>query len=184
MDFGGRLKQLRTEQGLSLEELAQRCGLALATLSRLENGHGEGTFRTHQKIARALGVDVTELYKGVERTELGASVVRSDSPDTERFTYDAKASAVLLAHQVTGRRFLPQLLTLQPGGKTAVEQYRPGAERWLYGLEGEVEVKVGEETHRVGRGNALYFKGSLAHQFRNAGAGTAKAILVTSPVVL
>ena len=184
MDLGGRIRELRKEQKLSLEELAQRCGLALATLSRLENGHGVGNFRTHQKIAQALGVDVTQLYKGVEQGVAHTAVVRSESPETESFTYNEKASAVLLANQVSGRRFLPQLLRFEPGGRTAPEQYRPGTERWLFGLEGEVEVRVEEETHRVGKGNALYFQGSVAHHFRNAGRGVAKAILVTSPVVL
>jgi len=184
MGIGERVRALRKEQKLGLDELAQRSGLALATLSRLENGKQPGTFRTHQKIAQVLGVPVTELYKELKDAEAQPTVVAEDSPDVERFNYEEKATAVLLAHQVTGRRILPQMLILQPGGKTAVEQYRAGTERWLYGLEGQTEVRVGTRRHRVEKGQAISFKGSLEHQFRNAGRGVAKTILVTSPVVL
>ena len=184
MDLGGRIRELRKEQKLSLEELAQRCGLALATLSRLENGHGVGNFRTHQKIAQALGVDVTQLYKGVEQGVAHTAVVRSESPETESFTYNEKASAVLLANQVSGRRFLPQLLRFEPGGRTAPEQYRPGTERWLFGLEGEVEVMVGKKSYRVTPGGTLYFKASLPHRFSNTRKSAARCIMVTSPVIL
>lgn len=184
MEIGGRVRALRKEQRMTLDELAQRSSLALETLSRLENGRISGTFRTHQKIAQALGVRVTDLYKDMESAEAPPAVVDESSPDAERFTYQEKAAAILLARQVTGRRILPQLLVLQPRGKTALEQYRPGTERWLYGLEGRIEVSVGGRRYRLGRGQALSFKGSVAHQFRNAGRGTAKGILVTSPVVV
>ncbi len=184
MGVGERVRQLRKKQQLSLEELAQRSGLALATLSRLENGKQPGNFRTHQKIAEVLGVPVTDLYKGLEKTELQPTVVQEDSPEAERFTYEEKASAILLARQVSGRRILPQLLILQPQGKTAVEEYRPGTERWLYGLEGHMEVRVGRQRYRVGEGQALSFQASVEHQFRNVGRSVAKGILITSPVVL
>ena len=184
MEVGERIRLLRKEQRLNLEDLAQRSGLALATLSRLENGKQVGTFRTHQKIAQALGMAVTDLYKGLERAEPPPAVVQEDSSEAESFNYDEKASAVLLANRVLGKRIFPQMLILQPRGKTAVEQYRLGTERWVYGLEGQVEVKLGRRRYRIGRGQALSFKGSVEHQFRNTGRSLAKAILVTSPVVL
>lgn len=184
MEIGDRVRALRKEQRVTLDELAQRSGLALETLSRLENGKIAGTFRTHQKIAQALGVQVTDLYKKLGSGEARPAVVDEASPEAERFTYREKATAVLLAHQVTGRRILPQLLVLLPRGRTAMEQYRLGTERWLYGLEGLMEVKVGGRRYRVGRGQALSFKGSVEHRFRNAGRGVAKGILVTSPVVV
>ena len=184
MDLGTRIRALRKEHGLSLEELSERSGVALATLSRLENSKGSGTFRTHQKIAEALGLAITELYKDFDRPEEEAVLLQSESDEVETFTYDAKASAVLLASQIASKRMLPQLLVLQPGGKTAQEQYRKGTERWIFGLEGEVEVMVGKKGYRVTPGGTLYFKASLPHRFSNTRKSAARCIMVTSPVVL
>ena len=184
MELGARIRALRKEQDLSLEQLSHKSGVALATLSRLENGKGSGTFKTHQKIAGALGIVITDLYRGFERSEEEVVVLQSGAEEPESFIYDEKASAILLTTHVSSKRMLPQLLTLQAGGKTALEQYKSGTERWLFGLEGEMEVKVGERSHSISTGSTLYFKASVPHQFLNVGSSVAKGIVVTSPVVL
>ncbi len=184
MELGARIRALRKEHGLSLEQLAAKSGVALATLSRIENGKGSGTFRTHQRIAEALGLAITELYRDFQEPDEEAVLIDPESEEAETFTYDEKASAVLLTAQVSRKQMLPQLIVLQPGGRTALEQYRKGSERWILGLEGAVDVTVGTKSYRVAKGSTLYFKASLAHQFHNADNSVAKIISVTSPAVL
>lgn len=185
MDIGRRIRALRKEHGLSLEALAEKSSVSLGTLSRLENGKGgAGTFRTHQRIADALGLAITELYRGAEAQEEEAVLVKSQGADADTFVYDEKASTVLLATQVSKKRMLPQMLILQPGGKTAVEQLRAGTERWLFGLAGQVEVTLGEKTYPIHEGATLYFRASLPHQFKNTGKAVARCILVTDPAIL
>lgn len=185
MQLGEQIRALRKEKGLSLEQLAAKSGVALATLSRLENGKHSGNFKTHQKIAEAMGLAVTDLYRGFDQPEPEATLFRQPGlKEAEAFTYNEKVSAVQLTSQITGKKMLPQLLILQPGGKTTVEQYARGTERWLLGLEGELEVRVGEQSYRIPKEGTLYFKGSLPHQFQNPGKVTAKCVLVTDPVML
>ncbi len=59
-----------------------------------------------------------------------------------------------------------------------------GTERWLLNLEGEIEVKVGDQNYRISKEGTLYFKASLPHQFLNPGKSMARCALVTTPVVL
>ena len=184
MNLGQRIRSIRKENDLSLEQLSGKSGVALATLSRIENGKGSGTFRTHQRIAEALEIPLTELYRDLEDSEQDTVSIQPGSEDSETFIYDEKASAILLAKQVSTKQMLPQLIVLQIGGQTSIEQYPVRTERWLFVLEGTVEVSVGGRTHRLGTGNTLYFKGSMAHRLMNAGDATAKIISVTSPVVL
>lgn len=184
MEIGSRIRALRKERKLSLEQLAKRSGVALATLSRMENDKGGGTFRTHQKIAEALGIPIVELYRGLEEPEPEAVLRPARGEEPETFTYNEKASAVLLTSQVSAKQMLPQLIVLQPNGKTALEQCRRGTERWLFGLEGTVEATVGPKSYRIKRGDTLYFKASLPHQIVNAAPSVAKVISVTTPVSL
>jgi len=183
MNLGGRLRFLRKERKFSLEQLSSRSGVALATLSRIENGKGSGTFRTHQRIAEALGLPLPELYRGLETPEQEVVLLEPDTEEAQIFNYDEKASAVLLAREVSRKQMLPQMIVLQPGGKTALEQYRKGTERWIFGLEGSVDVSVGSKAYRVAPGGTLYFKASLPHQTINMGEAAAKVISVTSPAV-
>lgn len=179
-----RIRALRKERGLSLEALAQKSGVAIGSLSRLENGKASGNFRTHEKIAEALRVPLPDLYRGLETPTQDATLLEPQAKEVETFTYDEKAQAILLTTQVSKKSMLPQLLVLQPGGQTATEQYPKGTERWLFGLEGAVEIQVGEASHRLAQGSTLYLDGSVPHQLRNASRVTAKVISVTTPVVL
>ncbi|MBI4227875.1 MAG: helix-turn-helix transcriptional regulator [Candidatus Omnitrophica bacterium] len=182
--IGARIRSLRKARGLSLEGLAAHSGVALATLSRLENGKAGGTLTTHQKIAEGLRSSLADLYRDLDAPEAPPAPVIPARRDAERFQYDEKASAILLATQVSRKRMLPQLLTLHPKGRTALEHAPPGTERWVFGLRGAVEVQVGAERYRVPAGHSLYFKADQPHRFRNLGRAVAKCLSVTTPVVL
>ena len=184
MEIGSRLRALRKGEHLSLEQLAEKSGVALATLSRIENGKGSGTFRTHQKIAQALGLSLPDLYKDLEKSPDEPVLMEPESEEAESFTYDEKASAIFLARGVFAKQMLPQLIHLHPGGKTTLEQYRKGTERWLFCLEGTLEVVVGQKKYTLAKGGTLYFKASLPHRFTNNHRGVAKVISVTSPAAL
>ena len=180
--IGGRIRTLRKERRLSLERLAGKSGVALATLSRIENGKGSGTFKTHQRIAEAFGLSLPELYRDLRPQDHDAILMDTRADEVETFTYDEKASAVLLAKQLSGKQMLPQMIMLQPAGKTTLEQYPTGTERWVFCLEGGVLVVVGSSSYRLDPGGTLYFKAALAHRFENAAQAPAKLISVTSPI--
>lgn len=185
-EIGERIRVLRKEHGFSLEELSHKSGVALATLSRLENGKGSGTFKTHQKIAEALGLAISQLYQGFESSgsEEEISVLQPKPEEAETFTYDDKASSIFLASQISGKKMFPQMIVLQAEGRTALEQYGQGTERWVFCLQGHLSVKVGGKEFPLGPGGTIYFKASQPHQFSNLGKVQVKALTVTTPPVL
>jgi len=69
-----RMRELRTEQGLSQAQAAVRAGMDPATWNRLEQGKGNPNLRTLERVADALGVEVVELLgKGRRRSSLEPS---------------------------------------------------------------------------------------------------------------
>lgn len=50
-----RVVEARIEEGLSQQELADRCGMKASNLCRLENGNGNPSVATLEKIAKGLG---------------------------------------------------------------------------------------------------------------------------------
>ena len=58
---GGAIRQKRHAAGLSLAELAGRVGVALSTMSKIENGRISTSFERLESIGTALAADVTEL---------------------------------------------------------------------------------------------------------------------------
>jgi len=63
------LKRLRLRKALTQRELAEKSGVALATINRIETGLQKGRISTIRKLAAVLGVDPGEL---LEEQEEGA----------------------------------------------------------------------------------------------------------------
>jgi transcriptional regulator with XRE-family HTH domain len=75
--LGQNIRELRKQQRMSQTELAQRAGVALMTISRLERGEHDPHVRTLSQIARGLGVSLLELMRS-------AGYFENDDADTER----------------------------------------------------------------------------------------------------
>ena len=61
--LGANVRRLRTERGLSQEELAWSAGMKRSYLSDMERGTRNPTVRALSRLADALGVDPAELLK-------------------------------------------------------------------------------------------------------------------------
>lgn len=60
--LGANVKRLRKEQGYSQESFADESGLSQAYLSRVERGVANPQLDRLQKIARCLGIAISELF--------------------------------------------------------------------------------------------------------------------------
>ncbi len=184
--LGARLRALRKGQRITLMELAKSTAVDIATISRIETGKMTGTMECHLRLARGLGGRLTQLYVGIEEAQAkGAVSAQPPSARTEVYVHQAgKSSMAMLTSDVLKKKLMPVLITVEPGGSTHKEETRVGTEKFLYILEGELEAKVGQETHRLKRGSTLYFEASLAHVLRNPGSKTARCLAVTTPPAL
>jgi transcriptional regulator with XRE-family HTH domain len=73
--LGRKIRELRKERRMSQTELAEKAGVALMTISRLERGEHDPHVRTLWHIARGLGVSLFELMRSTgyfENDETGA----------------------------------------------------------------------------------------------------------------
>ena len=183
---GARLRSLRKAQKVTLVELAKASGVDAATISRIETGVMTGTLESHLRLATALGVKLTDLYAGIEEARVKDAVaVQPPSGRTEVYVHQAgKSSMTMLTSDVLKKKLMPVLIEVEPGGSTNKEEAKVGTERFLYILDGELEVRIGEQTHLLKRGSTLYFDASIPHSLKNAGRRPAKCLSVVTPPVL
>ena len=71
-----RLRDLRTERGLTLAQVAERANLDVSTLSRLESGKRRLTLEHLPGLAAALGVSIDELIGAPPRVRSRGSGAR------------------------------------------------------------------------------------------------------------
>jgi transcriptional regulator with XRE-family HTH domain len=62
--IGRKIKLTREEKGVTQQDLAAMCNFEKSNLSRIEAGRSNCTLKTLNKIAKALGISITELLEG------------------------------------------------------------------------------------------------------------------------
>lgn len=164
---GGNLRRLRMRRGLSLEKLAQKSGVSRAMLGQIELGQSAPTINVLWKIARALDVTFATL---IQAREAGGPTVLK------------KARAKVLTSQgggFTSRALFPfdgprraelYELRLAPHAQEVADAHAPGTLENLVVAEGQLDLVVGKDTHRLDTGDAIVFEADVAHAYVNAGA--------------
>jgi transcriptional regulator with XRE-family HTH domain len=182
MYIGKRIRELRQAQGMKLKDLADKSGVQIASLSRIENEKMTGTLDCHMQIAKALGVDLPLLYQNVNIDARFSKLLTASQTDS--FSYNDKASYEFLTSRILSRRMLPTMLKIEINGATNEEINPEGSERFIFVLEGEITAVVGEEKFVLPKYHTLYLEASQPHKFTNTGKGIARAISVLTPVTL
>jgi transcriptional regulator with XRE-family HTH domain len=154
---GPRLRALRKEREATLADLSEQTGISVSTLSRLESGVRKPTLELLLPLAKAHGVTLDDL---VDAPPLGDPRINM-RPVTRG-----------------GMIYLP--LTRRPGGIQAYKLIIPGGERseptpqvhegyeWMYILNGNLRVVLGEHDFVMKPGEAAEFDTRTPHWFGNA----------------
>ncbi len=183
MVIGEKLKRLRKSLDLTLDDIARKSSVGKATLSRIENNITAGTLRTHMKICEALNVNLKDLYEGLDIPQEEISAIgEKEAEDVEMFSYDEKTKSILLTKNARKKNMLPQLLILESGGKTHIEQNAAGIEKFVFCTEGQIQINMDSKKYDLKKGTSLYFNAALPHRFINIGKKISKCLVVTSPV--
>jgi len=90
MEFGERLKELRTNFNCSQKELAEKTGLTLRTIQRIENNEVKPSLYSLKVIGEVLKTDLSEFVKTSE-TKPYEFNVNLKITDMNQFLNDLKA---------------------------------------------------------------------------------------------
>lgn len=74
-----------------------------------------------------------------------------------------------------------QEMTVAPGFPWIPPHIHHNEDEALYGLEGEVAVRVGDQVHTVGPGTFVLMPRGIVHTFANPGAVPARVLVISSP---
>ncbi|MDP3790355.1 MAG: helix-turn-helix transcriptional regulator, partial [Candidatus Omnitrophota bacterium] len=95
MHIGEVIHRLRKEKKMTLLELSKTSGVALATLSRIENGKMTGTLESHMNISKALEVSLPDFYRDLSESQKTIEV-QTRKTRTDAFIHDKRSSSEML----------------------------------------------------------------------------------------
>jgi len=164
---GERIKSLRETKGLSLKELAESSGFSTALLSQMENHLISPSLGTMVKLAAAFGVKVGDLLG--ETHEEPFTIVRKDerkkvsrfaSKDGVKYGYSYES----LGFEKKDRRMEPFIVTLEPATVKTLKTSVHDGEEFIFVLEGEMEVILGDHTDILYPGDSIYYDSTIPHR--------------------
>jgi transcriptional regulator with XRE-family HTH domain len=161
---GVTARRLRVAQGLTLAEVAANAGISQPMLSRLETADVSPSLDTLAGLARALGTTLPALFRDAGTSRSDAQHVRRGEglEVVRRGTRRGHTYHLLAADRGPRRSFEPFLVTLTNKSEVFPEFEHPGVE-FIYLLEGSLRYRHGEESYLLRPGDALTFRGDVAH---------------------
>ena len=174
MEIGRKIKQLRIQKGLTLEELASRSELTKGFLSQLERDLTSPSIATLNDIVEALGSSLAEFFKEEKQEQL---VFRKKD-----FFVDERENYTIhwIVPNTQKNEMEPILIELPQGGESFVMDPHSG-EEFGYVLEGTVLLFNGEENYTVHKGETFYLSGKTRHYLKNEKKTTAKVLWISTP---
>jgi transcriptional regulator with XRE-family HTH domain len=173
--LGPKIRELRQQKGLSLQQLAERSDVSAAAIHKLERSGMVPTIATLMKLANALNRPVS--YFVDEESVIDRPVVYT-AADQGRPVYTSKSGLELRSISgAYGRFFMAgAAATVSPqadSGRKAMEH--PG-EELVYVVRGALDFEVDGVTHHLEAGDALHFRTDRPHRWCNPTAEPAGAV--------
>ncbi|MBI5589410.1 MAG: helix-turn-helix transcriptional regulator [Deltaproteobacteria bacterium] len=163
-EIGVRIKTIREEKGISLQELSKLTGFEMEALSDIEANRFQPQLGTIIKLSKALDSAFGRLVSGVgsklysvTRKNERKTISRSTSYRDQKPVYLYKS----LAPEVKGRHMESLLVQLaeNPDGDMSVHE----GEEFIYVLDGVVTLKIGGDAFELEAGDSVYYLSTTPH---------------------
>lgn len=153
---------------MTLDDLAEETGLTKSYLSKVERGQSNPSIAAALKIARALGVDVAQLF--------------SDDPAAARICIERAPSGAAERHHPIAAAMLGKTMSpflVRPGRQFTTHPHasHPGQEL-IFVHRGSVELSYDGDIVALDTGDSAYLDASLPHKLRQTSSDTPVVVVV------
>jgi len=176
-DLGKRIRSMRAQKAITLQQLASQTNLSKSLLSKIENGKVSSPVSTLFTIAKALNTKITYFFNDRDEN-LPIILVRKNERRqfhriNARFGYTYEA----LGYKRKEKLMEPFILYMDRRTAKNVSFSHPG-EEILFIMDGTWEFKHGDQTLVLRKGDCIYFDASVPHSGKPIGSKPVKAFMV------
>ena len=180
--IGAKIKNIRESKQLRIEEVAERTGLSVQQIERIEGNVDFPSLAPLIKIARVLGVRLGTFLD--DQAELGPVVCRKKESEKDGIGFTNNATQGhkhmdyhALSSDKSGRHIEPFLIEISPSeeGEDFILSTHEG-EEFIYVLSGVVEINYGQSTYILEEGDSIYYDSIVAHHVHAADDNSARIL--------
>lgn len=174
MELGAKLKDMRQRNGLTQEELADRCELTKGYISQLENDLTSPSIATLIELLNALGSSLSDFFKEENEAKIVFSAEEYSEKQSDGMIWQ------WLIPNAQKNMLEPVLVELDEGAETPADFPHEG-EEFGYVLSGRIAIYLSDKKHAAKSGESFYFTADKMHRIVNDGRGKAKFLWVSTP---
>lgn len=156
------LKTIRKRRTMTLEDLSNVSGVSKSMLGEIERGGTNPTILVLWKIAEGLKVPLTKLLEEDQKDYL---VVRNN--EAKSINNDSGFSIFTLFPYYEQHNLEVHKIEIQPSSTLSNPGHLNGVDEYLFLLEGEVQIRVGDLKETLLKGDAIRFNAVSHHEIIN-----------------
>ncbi len=163
-EVGSRIRQLRKERGISLEDLSSLTGFDVSDLEDIENGKQKPQLGTVMKLSKALDAAVGRLVSGLG-TKLYSITRKNDRKQVSRSASKTNKKNIYaymsLAPEVHGRHMEALIVQLEKNEEKEISVHN--GEEFVFVLEGVANLTIANESYDLEPGDSAYYLSTTSH---------------------
>lgn len=160
--LAGRIRELRRQRGLTLQEVAEAAGFSKGLLSKIETGGVSPPIATLAKLADALDLPIGEFFDGQEPGDTVCFFPR-ESREEYRGRLSSHNYKYELLVRGRKRRDMQPLIVSVDGSTYKFKLMDHSGEQFVYMLDGAMDYIVGDKVFTIRPEDCLYFDAHQMH---------------------
>jgi transcriptional regulator with XRE-family HTH domain len=178
--LGDRIRVRRKELRLSQSDLAERTGMTASFISQVERGVTSPSIDSLYKISQALDVPV---FRFLLEPDAVCPVVRHHERIQVTWPWSGPELTFQLLTPRASQRLEAFITEWEPGepGATSVSGFGETTEEFIYVLQGQLQINLGEDAYLLGPGDTACFEGVMLRGMEPQGDQTVRFISVITP---
>lgn len=161
--IANHVRARRLELGLNVGQLAERTGISKGMLSKIENAQTSPSLSTLERLAAALDMPVTSLFRGLAEERDAVFVKAGSGPEIVRKGTRAGHTYELLGSLRGPYKRVEPLLVKLDNETEVFPLFQHSGIDILYMLNGVMEYGYGRQRYKMERGDTLQFEGDIPH---------------------
>lgn len=177
VDVGQRLREIRTENGFTIRDLARKSGLNVNTLSMIENGKASPSVETLQQLSFALETPIAAFFEeSAPKNEI--VYYKASQRPSMAFAYGMLED---LGAGMPRRGAETFLVTLNPHTTSGDSPIVHTGRETILCLDGQLTYTIEDQTFVLKPGDSLFFEAHLPHSWQNTSSVPNRSLLVLCP---
>ncbi len=173
-----KLKDIRKEKNITLQELSETAGVSKGMLSQVENNRTIPSLSVFFKIIQSLKIDLNSFFQNFNLAE-GSKVIFKKADQYQPFEKENSIGFQyqrILSSSIDEHYLDFVLLTLMPNVQR--ESVQTDGYEFKYILSGKVEYTIGEEVFIMEAGDSIFFDAIEPHNLKSLGDNAAQLLVV------